>query len=116
MLEAVTLHKVGGMTALAAIESATANGPFCLGTLGKAPLSGQVFLLLYNVNQVNQILSSNCVLSFSIACTFSFQLRVGYEADILGLQENPLEDIYRIADPDNISHIWKGGQLIKQLS
>lgn len=30
------------MTALQAIETATANGPLCLGHLGMAPLSGQL--------------------------------------------------------------------------
>ena len=42
IMETITLKVVGGMTELQAIESATANGPYCLGLLGKAPKSGQV--------------------------------------------------------------------------
>ena len=42
IMEAVTLKVVGGMSELQALESATANGPRCLGHLGLAPLSGQI--------------------------------------------------------------------------
>ena len=82
VMEAVTFVVVGGMTPLQAIESATANGPRCLGHLGLAPLSGQ--------------------------------LKVGYEADILGLIASPLDDIYNLADRENVAYVWKGGQLFKK--
>ena len=37
--------------------------------------------------------------------------QVGYEADVLGLQRSPLEDIYVLGNPDTITHVWKGGQV-----
>ncbi|MFQ5967034.1 MAG: amidohydrolase family protein [Acidimicrobiia bacterium] len=68
-----------GMTPLAAIESATANGPLTLGP--QAPQSGL--------------------------------LAEGYDADVLGLDANPLEDILSLSGPEHVTHIWKRGELIK---
>jgi len=41
------------------------------------------------------------------------QLKVGYEADILGLTANPVEDIKILQNRDNIKWVWKGGRLYK---
>ncbi|KAK2606114.1 hypothetical protein QQS21_003509 [Conoideocrella luteorostrata] len=71
-----------GMTALQAIESATANGPETLG--GLAPLSGQ--------------------------------LKEGYDADVIAIKKNPLENIDVLTNVDNITHVWKGGKLFKETS
>ena len=43
----------------------------------------------------------------------SGQLKAGYDADIIALQENPLEDITVLADVGKITHVWKGGKLCK---
>jgi len=64
-----------GMTPLAAIEAATANGPLTLGP--QAPRSGE--------------------------------LREGYDADVLTIAASPLEDVSVLADPSNISGVWKAG-------
>lgn len=69
-----------GMSALQAIEAATATAPETLGP--QAPRSGQ--------------------------------LREGYDADFLATKANPLDDIHVLAQPDLISHVWKGGLLMKQ--
>jgi imidazolonepropionase-like amidohydrolase len=69
-----------GMTPLAAIESATANGPLTLGPQG--PRSGQ--------------------------------LAEGYVADIITVAENPLENIDVLAEPKNVTHVFKSGALVKQ--
>ena len=68
-----------GMTPLAAIEAATANGPLTLGP--QAPRSGL--------------------------------LAEGYDADVIGLEVNPLQDIWGLANPENISHVWKAGVPVK---
>ena len=68
-----------GMTALEAIEAATANGPLTLGP--QAPLSGH--------------------------------LRAGYDADVIALDFNPLEDNTGWGDPDRVTHVWKLGTLEK---
>ncbi len=65
-----------GMTALEAIEAATANGPLTLGP--QAPLSGQ--------------------------------LRAGYDADVIAIDFNPLEDNGPWGDADRVTHVWKSGR------
>lgn len=68
-----------GLSNLAAIKAATANGPLTVGA--QAPKTGQ--------------------------------LKVGYEADILGLTANPVEDVRVLQDKDNIKLVWKGGKIFK---
>lgn len=75
----IKLLQDAGMTALEAIEAATANGPDTLGP--QAPLSGQ--------------------------------LRDGYDADVIALDFNPLEDATGWGDPSRVTHVWKAGQLVK---
>ncbi|KAI1337588.1 amidohydrolase [Xylariaceae sp. FL0016] len=41
------------------------------------------------------------------------QLKVGYEADILGLMRNPVEDVKILQDRHSIGWVWKGGRLFK---
>ncbi|KAI1439051.1 amidohydrolase [Xylaria sp. CBS 124048] len=43
----------------------------------------------------------------------SGQLKVGYEADILGLLRDPVEDVKVLQDKKNIEFVWKGGRLFK---
>jgi len=43
----------------------------------------------------------------------SGQLRPGFDADLLALSRNPLEDLTVLADPKEITHVWKRGQLVK---
>jgi len=68
-----------GMTALEAIEAATANGPDTLGPQG--PLSGQ--------------------------------LREGFDADIIAIDFDPIEDNSGWGDPDRVTHVWQGGKSVK---
>ncbi|KAL4788874.1 hypothetical protein BDV19DRAFT_397785 [Aspergillus venezuelensis] len=77
--EVVLAVTCGGMSPLAAIEAATANGPETLGL--QAPRSGQI--------------------------------AVGFVADMLGLDEDPVKDIHLLADPGKIRYIWKLGRLVK---
>ena len=43
----------------------------------------------------------------------SGQLRPRFDADLLGLSRNPLEDLTVLADPKEVTHVWKRGQLVK---
>ena len=70
------------MTALEAIEAATANGPDTLGP--QAPLSGQ--------------------------------LKNGYDADVIAIDFNPLEDSSGWGKPDRVTHVWQAGAIVKQPS
>jgi imidazolonepropionase-like amidohydrolase len=75
----IALLQDAGMTALEAIEAATANGPDTLGP--QAPVSGQ--------------------------------LRNGYDADVIAIDFNPLEDKSGWGDPDRITHVWQAGRQMK---
>lgn len=41
------------------------------------------------------------------------QLKVGYEADVLGLTANPVDDVRVLQNKDNIKWVWKGGKIYK---
>jgi len=75
----IKLLQDAGMTALDAIEAATANGPDTLGP--QAPLSGR--------------------------------LREGYDADVIAIDFNPLEDNSMWGNPAHVTHIWKSGTQVK---
>ena len=75
----IKLLQDAGMTALEAIEAATANGPDTLGP--QAPMSGQ--------------------------------LRDDYDADVIALDFNPLEDNSGWGDPNRVTHVWKAGVPVK---
>ncbi|KAF3761583.1 hypothetical protein M406DRAFT_266568 [Cryphonectria parasitica EP155] len=41
------------------------------------------------------------------------QLKAGYEADVLGLTANPVEDVRILQDKAKIKWVWKGGKIYK---
>ncbi|KAI1257365.1 hypothetical protein MGN70_000405 [Eutypa lata] len=41
------------------------------------------------------------------------QLKAGYEADVIGVMENPVEDIKALQKMDNVRWVWKGGKIFK---
>ena len=43
----------------------------------------------------------------------SGQLREGFDADLLALDRSPLELDSIWGDPERVTHVWKGGQLVK---
>ncbi|KAK8052072.1 hypothetical protein PG993_003457 [Apiospora rasikravindrae] len=43
----------------------------------------------------------------------SGQLKAGYDADLIGVAGNPLDDLAFLTDPNNVTHVWKGGKLYK---
>ena len=67
-----------GLSPLAAIEAATANGPLTVGP--QAPLSGV--------------------------------LAEGYDADVICLDADPLDDLTVLTGPDHVTHVFKAGQRI----
>ena len=40
-------------------------------------------------------------------------LAQGYDADLVAVGGNPLDDISLLAEPANITHVWKAGRLVK---
>ncbi len=43
----------------------------------------------------------------------SGQIKEGYDADLIALRTNPLEDLDIFMDPANITHVWKAGRCFK---
>lgn len=43
----------------------------------------------------------------------SGQIAKGYDADMIAVAKNPLDDIKVLGQVDNITHVWKGGKLFK---
>jgi imidazolonepropionase-like amidohydrolase len=68
-----------GLSALEAIEAATANGPWTLGP--QAPRAGL--------------------------------LEEGYDADVIAVAADPTNDVAVLADPANVTHVWRAGALVK---
>lgn len=44
----------------------------------------------------------------------SGQLKEGYDADVIALDFNPLDDASFWGDPHRITHVWKSGEAVKQ--
>ena len=44
----------------------------------------------------------------------SGQLKEGYDADFIAVSTNPLEQIEVLGKPECITHVWKGGKLVKK--
>jgi imidazolonepropionase-like amidohydrolase len=43
----------------------------------------------------------------------SGRIQVGYDADLIALSEDPLENMELFQDAKNVTHVWKGGRLFK---
>lgn len=41
------------------------------------------------------------------------QLKVGFDADFIALDENPLNDIEILDEPEHVTHVWKAGTCYK---
>ncbi|PYH41108.1 amidohydrolase family protein [Aspergillus saccharolyticus JOP 1030-1] len=57
--------------------------------------------------------TANAPLSVGPQAPQTGQLKEGYEADLIALEESPLEDIRILQDNKVITHVWKGGRLFK---
>ncbi|KAI0452943.1 amidohydrolase [Xylaria acuta] len=57
--------------------------------------------------------TANGPLSVGAMAPKTGQLKAGYEADILGLLYNPVEDVKILQEKQNIGWVWKGGRLFK---
>lgn len=44
----------------------------------------------------------------------SGQLREGYQADVLGLAADPVQDVSVLTRAENLTHVWKAGRLVKE--
>ncbi|MCJ1390965.1 hypothetical protein MMC18_003826 [Xylographa bjoerkii] len=54
--------------------------------------------------------------TLGLQAPMSGQVKERYDADLIAMEKNPLEDIDLISDPSNIKYVWKGGKLVKSPS
>ncbi|KAJ1338692.1 amidohydrolase family protein [Microdochium nivale] len=105
---------------LAAYKMAIADGgvTFALGT-DTAPGFNMAVELGYAVEagmtnlEAIRAATANGPLTLGAKAPLSGQLRVGYDADVLGVLANPAEDVGVLTKKDNIKWVWKGGRLYK---
>ncbi|RYP05592.1 hypothetical protein DL764_003705 [Monosporascus ibericus] len=57
--------------------------------------------------------TANGPLSIGEQAPKSGQLKAGYEADVLGLLGNPVEDVTVLQKMENVKWVWKGGKIFK---
>jgi imidazolonepropionase-like amidohydrolase len=41
-------------------------------------------------------------------------LAEGYDADVIAVAANPLDDMTVLAEPANVTHVWQRGALVKE--
>ncbi len=63
--------------------------------------------------QAIEAATANGPLTLGLQAPMSGQIREGYDADIIGLSKNPIEDIGMLRNVKNITHVWKGGKQFK---
>lgn len=57
--------------------------------------------------------TANGPLTIGLKAPKSGQLKVGFDADIIGLQENPVDNVKILQNIDNIKWVWKAGKAFK---
>ncbi|KAI0384868.1 amidohydrolase [Hypomontagnella monticulosa] len=57
--------------------------------------------------------TANGPLTVGLQAPKTGQLKVGYEADVLGLLKNPVDDVKVLQEKTNIGWVWKGGKILK---
>lgn len=74
-----------------------------------------VLLVKLGLSPLDAIRSATAVgpLTVGAQASRSGVLRRGYEADVITLEGNPLEDISILTDPTRITRVWRSGQLLK---
>ena len=86
-IKEIQYYMDAGMNILDAIQTMTANGPLSLSKHGPGTWKAPK----------------------------SGQIKVGFDADIIGLQKNPINNLNVLYKPQNIKIVWKGGKIVKNI-
>ena len=98
--EAEWLYKMG-LPPLDAIQAATAHGPLALGAGTRSFAKDDAGKGVRGFGEDGMAPKSG-------------QLKIGYAGDMIGFADgNPLTNMTLLTDPDQITHIFKAGQVIK---
>ena len=57
--------------------------------------------------------TANGPLTLGPKAPMSGQLREGYDADVIAFDGDPLADLDLWGDASRVTHVWKGGELVK---
>ncbi|PKS11606.1 hypothetical protein jhhlp_001756 [Lomentospora prolificans] len=111
--------QLAGAKNRSAYEAAVKAGlTFALGT-DLSPGSNHAKELEYAVEagmsnlEAIQAATANGPLTVGAQAPKTGQLKAGYEADIIGVMENPAVDVKILQNRENIRYVWKGGRLFK---
>lgn len=63
--------------------------------------------------QAIEAATANGPLTLGPQAPMSGRLREHYDADLIALDKNPLDDIRILKKPEHVTHVWKGGKLFK---
>ena len=63
--------------------------------------------------QAIEAATANGPLTLGPQAPLSGQIKVGYDADVIGLSKNPIDDIGILRDVKNVTHVWKRGKQFK---
>lgn len=63
--------------------------------------------------QAIEAATANGPLTLGPQAPMAGQLKEGYDADFIGLDESPLEDIGVLSGPEHVSHVWRRGVCYK---
>ena len=58
--------------------------------------------------------TANAPLTLGPQAPRSGRLEPGYDADVIAVAQNPADDVDVLAEPANVTHVWKAGALCKE--
>ncbi len=111
--ESMHVAREAGVTIAAGTDFATV-GP---GTLVPLGLDGEELGHLVDVGytplEAIEAATASAPATLGPQAPRSGQLVAGYDADVIAVDGDPTRDVTILADPDRVTHVWKGGAAVK---
>ncbi|MFD6292667.1 amidohydrolase family protein [Streptomyces sp. NPDC060205] len=114
-LESIAIAHAAGVTIAAGTDVGTSGAGTFLpwGANGTEPALLQQAGL--TALEAIEAVTANGPLTLGPQAPKSGRLQAGYDADLIALSADPITDTTVLADPQNITHVWKNGRLAKAL-
>jgi len=73
------------------------------------------YLVKYGLSVIEEIEAATATAPSTLGpqAPRSGQLQPGYDADVIALSDDPSIDVGILADPTNVTHVWRGGERMK---
>jgi imidazolonepropionase-like amidohydrolase len=111
--QAMHIAREAGVAIAAGTDFVTA-GPDTLAPVGRnAEELGHLVAAGYTPLQAIEAATASAPATLGPQAPRSGQLATGYDADVIALDINPLDDIAALADPTRVTHVWKHGRIVK---